>query len=569
MVEVCRQFKARLLYFFAKISNNKRVRLIDQILPNFKGFWGWRIAQLPLILLCLLTTSSFVLAAPADGDAEWSGIVEILETQGLPEAVRTLYADKGYRPLWLKRGRPSRQARQVIQHIRDAASHGLNADDFALPVELRGKRPVVPPEQVMRTDAALTKVLLGYASSLADGHYRSRRMDPKWHIRKKEFDAAAWLSAVLKDGRLGSSLDRLTPVHPVYSNLKRALEEYRKIDASGGWPGFPAKGPRKFEPGARHRQIVPLRQRLAVTDGAMTETSDPEFYDPELVEAVKRFQRRHGLNDDGVVGWRTRAAMSVPVDRRIVELRAALERWRWMPQELGSSYVLANVPAYRLWFYENAEPTLTMRTIVGKYKRQTPTFSASISYFVLRPKWYVPNSIAVKDLVPKAQEDPEYFLRGGYVIREKETGQTVDPRVVDWSVHGEHKPFPYRLVQGAGGRNALGDIKFMFENPYGVYLHDTSSPRLFAKDTRAFSSGCVRVEKPLELASRILSEGSPTSPESVKGMISRSHKNKHLGLTKKVPLYVIYVTAWADKENVYFYDDVYRRDARLLGALAD
>lgn len=555
--------------FPPKESIKGRGRPIYQVIPSFRGLGGWRTARFPIVLLCLLTTPLSLAAAPTNDDGEWSGIAEMLEAQGLPEDVRSLYADRGYQPLWLKRGRPSRQARQVIQHIREAASDGLDADDYRLPAVLQGNRPVVPPDQVMKTDAALTKALFDYASSLADGHFGADMVDSKWHIRKKNLDVAAWMSAAVGDSRLGTSLDRLAPEHPVYRHLKRALEEYTKIAADGGWPEFPAKGPRKFEPGARHLQIVQLRQRLAVTDGPLKDALDPEFFDPDLVEAVRRFQRRHGLNDDGVVGWRSRAALNVAVDRRILQLRAALERWRWMPRGLGSSYVLVNVPAYRLWFYENGEPILTMRTIVGKYKRPTPTFSASISYFVLRPKWYVPNSIAVKDLVPKAQEDPEYFLKGGYVIREKETGEAVDPRVVDWSAHGEHKPFPYRLVQGAGGQNALGDIKFMFENPYGVYLHDTSSRRLFAKDNRAFSSGCVRVEKPLELASKILSKGDRTSPEAVKAMIGRSHKNKHLALTHEVPLYVVYLTAWADEENIYFYDDVYRRDPKLLGALAN
>jgi murein L,D-transpeptidase YcbB/YkuD len=234
---------------------------------------------------------------------------------------------------------------------------------------------------------------------------------------------------------------------------------------------------------------------------------------------------------------------------------------------MGADYVLVNVPGQRLWVYGNDEAVLSMRTIVGKYKRQTPTFSSELTYFVLKPKWYVPTSIAVKDLVPKVQRDPEYYRRGSFTVYDRESGEQVDPDLVDWSAYGVGREFPFRLIQDAGRRNALGSIKFMFPNPYGVYLHDTSTPSLFRKDDRFFSSGCIRVEKPLELASSVLSRQEPTPPEKVGAMIAAARANRHLTLERTMPLYVVYMTAWADEENAYFYNDFYKRDSKLLNSI--
>jgi murein L,D-transpeptidase YcbB/YkuD len=519
-----------------------------------------------LLALCITLLSSPGGAAAREGDGMAPLIRDALATRAATDGIEAFYADRAFEPVWFREGRPLPEAKEVAIRIALAGMQGLEPGDY-LSGLYAGEGPPASLDETAAAEVDLTETLLRYAADLHHGRFRPASVDRKWHIRKPRLDVTTWLSDAVQARDIGRRLDALAPPHPVYRDLRRSLEEYLSIAAAGGWPAFPRSGPRKLEPGDQHEQVSMLRSRLAVTDGAAAEALDPQRYDPDLVEAVKRFQRRHGLNEDGVVGRRTRAALAVPVGRRILQLRAALERWRWMPADLGTSYVLVNVPAYRLWFYEDGEPTLTMRTIVGKYKRQTPTFAASISYFVMRPKWYVPRRIAVQDLLPKAQDDPEYYRKGGYTVFDRETGETVDPATVDWTAYGDGGEFPFRLVQGAGDSNALGDIKFMFENPYGVYLHDTSSPRLFLKDHRTFSSGCIRVEKPLELAAGILSEDQPTTPETVSAMISRAPKNRYLTLRREVPLYVVYVSAWADAEQAYFYDDPYRRDNTLLEQL--
>ena len=478
-------------------------------------------------------------------------------------ALRTFYANRAFEPVWFTPEGQKPLAAEVRARLAKAAEEGLDPTDYSVPVAPDGAHG---DDDTARSDIALTRALMDYAVDVHDGRRDPREADRKWHIRKEGLDVGRWLESALEQGRVAAAMDQLAPVHPVYLDLRRVLADYRVLAELGGWPPFPSEGPRRLELGDRNPQVAALRERLQLTDGPVPPGDDPQLFDSALEGAVKRFQHRHGLNEDGVVGRRTRLALGVPVGTRIRQLEAAMERWRWLPRELGPGYVLVNVPAQRLWFYDGDRPALSMRTIVGRYKRQTPTFSSELSYFVLRPKWYVPNSIAVKDLVPKAQEDPEYYRRAGFSVYDKASGEPVDPGAVDWHAYGSGREFPFRLVQRAGDDNALGNIKFMFPNPYGVYLHDTSSPRLFLKDARFFSSGCIRVEKPLDLASLILSRSRSTTvtPAEVEGMIGRSPINRHLELERKLPLYVLYLTAWADESAAYFYDDVYKRDAKLL-----
>ena len=532
---------------------------------------GLRCVLFLLLVIFSFPGSAQVLRAASMGPSA-AAIFDRLNTSPDRERWTSLvafYSSRAFEPAWFPDGRRSPQVRDVLESLATAEKHGLDPADYTLPEIVHSSSTLDSAEDRARADLALTGALMDYAADLHDGRANPRQLDRRWHIDRQPLDVAAWLAAALDRQQVGAAIVQLAPSHPVYRGLGRALAEYRKLATRGGWPRFPSDGPRRLEPGDRHPQVAALRERLQVTDGPAVFGDDPELFDDMLAEVVRRFQRRHGLNEDGVVGRRSRAALGVTVDVRIAQLRAAMERWRWMPREPGGSYVLVNVPAQRLWFYHNGMPILSMRTIVGKYRRQTPTFSSAISYFVLRPKWYVPNSIAVKDLVPKAQKDPEYYRRAGFAIYDKASGERVDPDDVDWHAYGRGRDFPFRLVQQAGDDNALGNIKFMFPNPYGVYLHDTSSPSLFRKDARFFSSGCIRVEKPLELASEILSQSraAAVAPAEVERMILSSPVNRHLTLERTLPLHVVYMTAWADGNDAYFYDDFYKRDSNLLNIM--
>jgi murein L,D-transpeptidase YcbB/YkuD len=291
------------------------------------------------------------------------------------------------------------------------------------------------------------------------------------------------------------------PSHAFYNHLRRELERYTALLDSGGWPQFPAQG-EPLKPGMHGGEVAALRSRLAATDGADLDVPQPTLFDSGLQLAVQRFQRRHGLNEDGVVGMRTREALAVPAHNRVRQIIASMERWRWLPKDLGERHIVVNVPAFRLWLREDGEDKLTMRTIVGKTQanQQTPSIAKDMKYMVLNPNWIVPNTIVSEEMAPKASRNPGYFASNGYTVTDRE-GNVVDPASVNWGRYSRSNRAPYRVVESNGARGALGTVKFIFPNQHGVYLHDTQSRSLFNKDFRLSlrpprkASGLLRVSQ--------------------------------------------------------------------------
>jgi murein L,D-transpeptidase YcbB/YkuD len=293
--------------------------------------------------------------------------------------------------------------------------------------------------------------------------------------------------------------------------------------------------------------VAALRARLAAEDPPAA-GGDTARFDSVLVEAVRRFQRGSGIADDGTVGPATRDALNVPVERRIRQLRASLERERWLPASLGRRYVAVWIPAFALEAVDGGRVALESRVIGGKAGWHTPIFSAPMRTVIFNPYWNIPPSILAKEVLPRQRRDPSYFGREG--IEAVRDGGAV------------------RYRQVPGPRNPLGAVKLVFPNPYNVYLHDTSSPSLFARDERAFSHGCVRVEKPLELAAFALAETPGWRPEGVEAATHRGGE-RPVTLAEPIPVYVFYRTAWVDDQGaVHFRRDLYELDARLERALA-
>jgi murein L,D-transpeptidase YcbB/YkuD len=414
-----------------------------------------------------------------------------------------------------------------------------------------------------------TDAFLLYGSHLLTGRVDPAAINPTWTAEGRRADLVRHLEQALTNTSLRAALADLRPPQPEYDALRRALYRYRTLDANGGWPTLP-EGP-KLEAGTQDERVPLLRRRLRIT-GDLAASAAPEdslTVDSTLAQGVQRFQERHGLAVDGVVGPATRAALNVPADERIQQIRTNLERWRWLPADLGGLHVRVNIAGYELRVVENGTDVLRMRVVTGQAYRQTPVFSDQISYLVLNPYWHVPHSIAVKDKLPDFQRDPSLVSRLGYeVFRGWGADATpIDPSTIDWSALSA-STFPYRLRQRPGPQNALGQIKFMFPNAHSVYLHDTPSRYLFDRATRSFSSGCIRVEHPLDLAVTLLRHNEGWTRERLRAA-TRGDTERTVMLAQKVPVHLLYWTAWAEADGpVQFRRDVYDRDGAVRSALA-
>jgi murein L,D-transpeptidase YcbB/YkuD len=343
--------------------------------------------------------------------------------------------------------------------------------------------------------------------------------------------------------------------------LESALAHYQQLAAQGGWPQVPV-GPALHE-GDMDERLPLLRERLVASSDLPASASQGVLFDEILTEAVRRFQARHGLTADGVVGTKTLTELNVPISKRIRQLAASLERCQPLPSLLEPRHILVNIADFTLKLYEDGKLRLSMPVIVGKTYRQTPVFNGRISSLVLNPSWEVPHSIATKDLLPKIQKKPEYLGQAHFrVFRGWKPGEEIDPAGIDWPNLSPSR-FPYRLRQEPGPDNALGRVKFLFPNPYDVYLHDTPAQELFQKDARTFSSGCIRLARPLDLAVYLL-QGTPLgSMEALTAALSRE-KTQSVAIPSPIPVHIAYMTAWVDREGVIqFRRDIYNRDPAL------
>ena len=500
------------------------------------------------------------------------------------ESIRALdsllrfYERRSFRPVWLCEEGPLPHTEAFVQVISQAEREGLRAASYhrASIEQLMAEQRLAhsqPWSQQLRSqvdlELLLTDAFFMYGSQMLSGQTDPRTLHEVWFANGSEIDLETRLQQAVEANHVVELLQSLRPTHVGYLELQKALVSYRDIAARGGWPVIP-NGP-TLQRGDRGPRVMALRTRLRLTadlDRASAPVDD--VFDTALEQGLQRFQERHGLNADGVVGTSTLTALNVPAEARVRQIELNMERWRWLPHELGDRYILVNVANFALDVIEHGQSVLAMRVIIGKPERRTPFFSADMTYLVLSPHWYVPPTIAIQDKLPLIRRDPSYVARQNFkLFRDGESGATrVDPLSIDWSAVSARN-FPYRLRQDPGPRNALGRVKFMFPNSYHVYLHDTPSRELFAKTERAFSSGCIRLEKPIELAEYLLRNDPRWSRQKILATIARGAEQVvHLPTT--VPVHLLYWTAWVDAQGrINFRKDIYERDKVLDTALRE
>ncbi len=472
-----------------------------------------------------------------------------------------LYEPREFRPLW-----SPDTARELLDFVRGMELDGLEPARYGAPVldSLVGVWPR-EPGGVAAVDLVFSDALVRVAHDLRRGVVDPSALGPEWADTPREApmppDSVAGL---VTGGDLRRRLATLRPGHFIYQGLAGALARYRTLERQGGWP-MVGEGPLLALDSISPR-VAALRIRLLRTGdlGAGGDSTSTRF-DADLDAAVRRFQHRHGLNDDGIVGPSTRAALDVPVDERIRQLRLNLERARWVTPGLGRAYVAVNIAGQRTYVVRDDAVVWESRAVVGGPFTRTPVFRDTLRYLVVNPTWTVPRSINA-EILARLRREPDYLRSQGFDVLDG-SGTPVDPAGIDFGAWtGASFPFVFR--QRPGPANALGRIKFMFPNPHNIYLHDSPARQLFAREERLFSHGCIRVQDPLGLAELLLEDQGGPDRAELASLIATG-ETRTLPLERPLPVLLLYWTAATDLHGeVHFYPDVYQRDPTLAQALA-
>jgi murein L,D-transpeptidase YcbB/YkuD len=489
----------------------------------------------------------------------------------LGDTVARYYESQQFRPQWRDPARLS----QLVDAILELVNDGLDPNDYhvealdAYRAELRAAKRLPDAEQAALEVLATDAMMLGLYH-LYLGKVDPEKLNSQWNFASRPVDVERGFAAItqaLASGQIRQTFERARPQHVWYQRGRERLKEYRGLAAVGGWPTIP-DGP-TIKPGMSDPRVPVLRARLQFTRDLPAEGGAPDpadLYDAGLEAAVKRFQERHGLAADGAVGPATRAAMNMPVEQRIDQIRINLERARWVLHEMKGDFVLVDVAGFDVSYFRDDEPVWTSKVIVGRPYRETPIFRSLITYVVLNPTWTIPPGILVKDKLPILKRDPGYLERNNIRVIDSR-GREVNPYSVNWSQYGAGRLPPYQLRQDPGEDNALGLVKIMFPNPYLVYLHDTPSKSLFDHDQRTFSSGCIRVQKAFELAELVLNDPARWNQETLAAAVA-TQKTQTVNLARPVPVLLLYWTAQPlPSGQVMFRNDVYGRDPPTLAAL--
>jgi len=527
--------------------------------------------------LAILSAFGRVAAADSVSDSLRARVVDLragreVRVEGERIASRKLlpgfYEQRGFRPAWT---RPA-QTQALIALIEQSSTHGLDPADYHAAALRRLAGAPVAASAEARADRELlrTDALVRLAYHLRFGKANPRELYPGWNFTRSlgTIDPVQAVEEIVAADRLADAVERYAPRHEQYRRLREVLARYRAIEMMDGWPPLPS-GP-KLERGMEDPSVVVLRQRLLASGDLRADRTDSAIapaarFDDALDAAVRRFQARHGLEVDGIVGRRTRAALDVSVAERIDQLRVNLERQRWIARDLMSEYLLVDVAGFAARLYLDGQLAWSSRAVVGRPYRKTPVFRATMESVVLNPTWTIPPTILKEDVLPKVAKDPGYLANHRMQVVDME-GRTVDASRIEWGRYPK-EGFPYQIVQAPGGDNPLGRIKFLLPNPHSVYLHDTPTAKLFSAPERAFSSGCIRLEQPLALAERLLDDPVRWSAPAIDIALATG-ATRTLPVRRRVPVLFLYFTAETDANGtVHFRRDLYGRDPRVLAAL--
>jgi murein L,D-transpeptidase YcbB/YkuD len=533
------------------------------------------IQRICLLFICLFCLPNLLSAADTGVRDQIRQRIELIrsgagltvdgESIASVQVLPALYEKRDFAPVW---SRPA-SIEQLFEALETIDGDGLDATDYHYSAlsALRAKAGSAGtgnPALSADYDILLTDSLVRLGYHLLVGKVDPVELDTNWNMDDTigDLDTALTLAQAIDKGTVNELVDFLRPQHAVYPELRAALANYRDIQQRGGWKPVPEGS--TLKPGMSDTRVLDLRQRLAATGELPDSHSSSTLFDAGIEAAVKRFQQHHGLEADGIVGKSTVQAMNVPVHNRIDQIRANLERARWVLHNLPDEYVLADIAGFNVRYNRNGKLIWESRAQVGKPYRKTPVFRSEITYLDINPTWTVPPTILKKDILPKIRKDPDYLGKKDMRVLTF-SGEPVDESTIDWSKYpGE--TFPYMIRQNPGPKNALGRIKFMFPNKHAIYLHDTPSKSLFGKTARAFSSGCIRIENPYDLGVLLL-DNDQWDKDRILETVDTA-KTTTVSLNRPVTVILLYWTVNTTRDgDVIFKNDIYDRDAAVLAAL--
>lgn len=482
------------------------------------------------------------------------------------------YVEDKFHPAWFLK-KDFSKAFEMLEFINNLIFHGLPPKNYHQKIieqnlnDLKKDSSLIlNPYFLAHTDILLSDAFFIIASHLYHGKVDAESLKAQWDIQRgnKRLVLVNELYRLQENESINSFFMPYYPPHPGYLFMVKEAERLyalkdKDFELSISEKNLPLK------PGDQSGFVPEIRKKLSLLnlcDNPLNDNDSSFVYDSLIVESVKRLQKQHGLNPDGVIGKNTFNALNSPVEQLIKKIYVNLERLRWMPDSLEEKFIMVNIADFSLDMISGKDTLISMKTVVGKKYRQTPVFNSLINYIVLSPTWTVPNGIMRNDLIPAVSKNVGYLSDKNMIVLDGR-GSIIDPNSIDWKKEGMR----YTVRQLPGPQNALGRVKFMFPNKYSVYLHDTPSKELFAKDERSFSSGCIRIEKPFELTKLLLQDMPDWTEEKIK-LAMNTTSERIVILKTRVGVYLFYLTSWSNSKGLIMYrNDIYERDQEIYDAL--
>ena len=502
-------------------------------------------------------------------------IIRGVAVQFDPGILRRFYAKRLFEPVWMQDGHILPRVRTLFSEIKQSVQNGLKPEDYLqIPPQLQyilerdASQENVPPADLADLDLIITGIYASFGYDLLYGRVNASHRCRTKCASDRCGKLLGKLHELQDDAQFAALLQGLQPKNPSYERLRVMLNHYRDIAGQGGWPIISAG--HRLKAGDQGEQVILLRRRLTLSgdiDGESIPVKE-DLYDAVLASAVRRFQKRHAITVTGVVDDKTFRLLNVPVEDEIHLIELNLERLRWIPRDVREPYIIVNMPDFSLKVVQNDEIVMAMRTVIGKPYWHTPSFRGKITFLEINPVWKIPPSILEEEVFPGIRKNPDYVKNKGIKFF-RQRGRTlveVPLNQITWS-KAYPKTFPYQVIQSAGPSNPLGRVKFMFPNEFDVYLHDTPTKRLFKRNQRTFSHGCIRIEKPIDLAAYLMERDSSWSREQLMAKIENGKTQQYL-LNDPVDIYIAYFTAWVDNDGILqVRPDIYGSDVILDTAL--